>query len=73
MEVEDEQNNTTRETSSRVHPKNTTVRSIEPTSTQKLPISILEKNDHTSEKLVENVHPVYQNDPGNRFVDDDQF
>ena len=39
------------ETSSRSLPNNTTARSVERTTTQKLPIPILEKNDHTSAKL----------------------
>ena len=39
------------ETSSRSLPNNTTARSVERTITQKLPIPILEKNDHTSAKL----------------------
>ena len=49
--MEDEPNNSMGETSSRSLPNNTTARSVERTTTQKLPIPILEKNDHTSAKL----------------------
>ena len=45
--MEDEPNNSMGETSSRSLPNNTTTRSVERTTTQKLPIPILEKNDHT--------------------------
>ena len=49
--MEDEQYNSMVETSNRSLPNNTTIRSVERTTTQKLPIPILEKNDHTSAKL----------------------
>ena len=49
--MEEEQNNSIGETSNRSLPNNTTTRSVERTTTQKLPILILEKNDHTSAKL----------------------
>ena len=45
--MEEEQNNSIGETSNRSLPNNTTTRSVERTTTQKLPIPILEKNDHT--------------------------
>ena len=48
MKMEDDQNNTTGETSSGLLPNNTTARSVERTTTQKLSTPILEKNDHTS-------------------------
>ena len=49
--MEDEQDNLTGEASSQSLPNNTTARSAERTTTQKLPIPILEKTDHTSAKL----------------------
>ena len=49
--MEDEPTNSKGETSSRSLPNNITTRSVERTTTQKLPIPILEKNDHTSAKL----------------------
>ena len=49
--MEDEPNNSMGETSSRSLSNNITTRSVERTTTQKLPIPILEKNDHTSAKL----------------------
>ena len=49
--MEEEQNNSIGETSNRSLPNNTTTRSVERTTTQKLPIPILEKHDHTSAKL----------------------
>ena len=49
--MEDEPNNSMGETSSRSLPNNITTRSVERTTTQELPIPILEKNDHTSAKL----------------------
>ena len=49
--MEDEQDNSTGEASSQSLPNNTTARSAERTTTQKLPIPILEKTDHTSAKL----------------------
>ena len=51
MTVEDDQNNSTGETGNHSLTNNTTARSVERTSTQKLPFPILEKNDHTSAKL----------------------
>ena len=49
--MEDDQNNSMGETGNRSLPNNATARSVERTTTQKLPIPILEKNDHTSAKL----------------------
>ena len=49
--MEDYQNNSMGETSNRSLPNNTTARSVDRATTQKLPIPILEKNDHTSAKL----------------------
>ena len=49
--MEDEPKNSMGETSSRSLPNKITTRSVERTTTQKLPIPILEKNDHTSAKL----------------------
>ena len=45
VEMEVEQNNETRETSSRLLLNNTTARSIERTTTQNLPCPILENNE----------------------------
>ena len=49
--MEDEEGNITGQSNSQSLPNNTTTRSVERTATQKLPIPILEKNDHTSAKL----------------------
>ena len=49
--MEDEQDNSTGEACSQSLPNNTTARSAERTTTQKLPIPVLEKIDHTSAKL----------------------
>ena len=49
--MEEEDCNITGQSSSQSIPNNTTTRSVERTSTQKLSIPILEKNDHTSAKL----------------------
>ena len=49
--MEDEEGNKTRQSNSQSFPNNTTTRSVERTATQKLPIPILEKNDHTSAKV----------------------
>ena len=49
--MEDDQNNSMAETGNHSLPNNKTARSVERTTTQKLPIPILEKNDHTSAKL----------------------
>ena len=49
--MEDDQNDSTGETSNRSLPNNTTEKSVERTTTQNLPIPILEKNNHTSAKL----------------------
>ena len=49
--MDDDQNNSMGETGNRSLPNNTTARSVERTTTQKMPIPILEKNDHPSVKL----------------------
>ena len=49
--MEDEEGNITGQSNSQSLPNNTTTRSVERTATQKLPIPIFEKNDHTSAKL----------------------
>ena len=49
--MEDDQNNSMGETGNHSLPNNKTARSVERPTTQKLPIPILEKNDHTSAKL----------------------
>ena len=49
--MEDDQNNSMGETGNHSLPNNTTARSVERTTTQKMPIPILEKNDHNSAKL----------------------
>ena len=49
--MEDEEGNITGQSNSQSLPNNTTTRSVERTATQKLPIPILEKNDHTNTKL----------------------
>ena len=51
MTMEDDRKKSMGETSNSSIPNNTTTRSVERTTTQKLPIPILEKNDHTSAKL----------------------
>ena len=51
--MEDEDGNITGQDSSQSIPNNTTTKSVERTSTQKLSFPILEKNDHTSAKLKE--------------------
>ena len=48
--MEDEDGNITGQTSSQSNSNNTTTRSVKRTSTQKLSIPILEKNDHTGPK-----------------------
>ena len=49
--MEDDQNNSMGETGNRSLPHNRTAISVERTTTQKLHIPVLEKNDHTSAKL----------------------
>ena len=49
--MEDEDRNITGQTSNQSIPNNTTTISVERTSTRKLSIPILEKNDHTNAKL----------------------
>ena len=49
--MEDKEGNITGQSNSQSLPNNTTTRSVERTATQRLPIPILEKNDHTSAKL----------------------
>ena len=49
--MEDEEGNITRQSNSQSFPNITTTRSVERTATQKLPIPILEQNDHISAKL----------------------
>ena len=49
--MEDEDGNITGQPSSQSFPNNTTTRSVERTSTQKLSIPILGKNNHTSANL----------------------
>ena len=62
------------ETSSRSLTNNTTTRSVERTTTQKLPpIPILEKNDQTSAKLWEKIHPIYKDDSRVGPIKDDKL
>ena len=49
--MEDEEGNITRQSDSQSFPNKITTRSVERTATQKLPIPILEKNNHSSAKL----------------------
>ena len=49
--MEDEEGNITGQSNSQSLPNNTTTRSVDWTATQKLPIPMLETNDHTNAKL----------------------